>query len=66
MTKKYQVTGMNCPHCRDSVDRSIAAVEGVTTVDVNLSDGIATVEGEHNPDDVIKAVQAAGFEISPL
>lgn len=66
MTKKYQVTGMNCPHCRASVDRSIAAVEGVTTVDVNLSDGIATVEGEHNPDDVIKAVQAAGFEISPL
>lgn len=57
---------MNCPHCRASVDRSIAAVEGVTTVDVNLSDGIATVEGEHNPDDVIKAVQAAGFEISPL
>lgn len=65
MTKEYIIKGMNCPHCQATVTRSIGAVEGVEAVDVNLSEGRATVEGEHNADDVIAAVNAAGFEALP-
>ncbi|MDO4320122.1 MAG: permease [Bacteroidales bacterium] len=63
MTKEYTVKGMNCPHCQASVARAISDVEGVTAVDVNLSTGKATVEGEHAPEAVIAAVRKAGFEI---
>lgn len=62
MTKEYIIKGMNCPHCQASVAKSIAAVEGVENVDVNLSAGIATVEGTHNPAILIEAVRAAGFD----
>lgn len=62
MTKEYQIKGMNCPHCQAAVTKAIAAVEGVKAVDVNLGAAKATVEGEHNPADVIAAVHAAGFE----
>ncbi len=64
MTTRYIIKGMNCPHCQNSVAKSIQAVNGVTQVDVNLSKGIATVEGDHNPDDVLKAVREAGFDAS--
>ncbi|MDE6503637.1 MAG: heavy-metal-associated domain-containing protein, partial [Muribaculaceae bacterium] len=56
------IKGMNCPHCQATVTKSISGVKGVTQVDVNLSSGKATVEGEHNADDVIAAVRAAGFD----
>ncbi len=62
MTKEYIVKGMNCPHCQNSVQNAIAAVAGVESVTVNLSSGVATVEG--NPDDeaIFAAVSAAGFD----
>lgn len=64
MTKEYKVKGMNCPHCQASVAKAIAGVNGVTGVDVNLSSGIAVVEGEHKADEVCAAVKAAGFDIA--
>lgn len=62
MTREYTVKGMNCPHCQASVTKAISGVSGVTSVDVSLSSGHATVEGVHNPADVIAAVRAAGFD----
>ncbi len=62
MTKEYSITGMNCPHCQAAVTKSISSVPGVAQVEVSLSAGKATVEGEHNPQDLIAAVRAAGFD----
>lgn len=63
MTKEYTIKGMNCPHCQASVTKSISGVSGVEQVDVNLSTGIATVQGDHNADDVVAAVRNAGFDV---
>lgn len=62
MTQTYTIKGMNCPHCQATVTKAIAAVAGVTQVDVNLSTGKATVEGTHDPAAVCAAVSAAGFD----
>ncbi|MBD5163939.1 MAG: SO_0444 family Cu/Zn efflux transporter [Bacteroidales bacterium] len=64
MTKEYKISGMNCPHCQATVTKSISSVEGVENVTVNLSSGIATVEGEPKDEEVIAAVRAAGFDIA--
>ncbi len=63
MTKTYVIKGMNCSHCQATVARSIASVEGVEQVDVNLSTGIATVDGRHDADAVVAAVRDAGFDV---
>lgn len=62
MYKEYRIKGMSCPHCQKSAQQAISAVEGVKSVSVNLSSGIATVEG--NPDDaaIYKAIESAGFD----
>lgn len=63
MTKNYTVKGMNCPHCRAAVIRSITGVEGVTQVEVDLATGLATVEGTHDSEAVKAAVRSAGFDV---
>ncbi len=64
MTKKYNIKGMNCPHCQAAVTKAIAGVSGVTQVDVNLQTGVATVEGDHNAADLVNAVRNAGFDVA--
>ncbi len=64
MTKEYKISGMNCPHCQATVTKSISGVDGVEQVSVNLSTGIATVEGTPKDEDVVAAVRAAGFDIA--
>lgn len=63
MTKTYVIKGMNCPHCQAAVTKSIAGVKGVSEVTVNLSSGVATVNGEHDEKEVVNAVRAAGFDV---
>lgn len=63
MTKEYTIKGMNCPHCQAAVTKSINSVAGVKQVDVNLSTGKATVEGEHDAEELIAAVRNAGFDV---
>jgi copper chaperone CopZ len=54
MAKEYQIDGMMCVHCKARVKEGLAQVEGVTSVSVDLSKKIATVEGAPS-DDAIKA-----------
>jgi len=65
MKHLYKVTGMNCAHCSATVAKAITAVEGVTSVDVDLKNGCAYVEGEPDPQLVVAAVRAAGFDAAP-
>ncbi len=65
MTTEYLITGMNCPHCQATVTKSIAGIPGVEDVAVDLSTGIASVNGTHDADKLIAAVRAAGFDAAP-
>lgn len=56
MAKEYVITGMNCPHCQAAVAKAIQGVNGVTTVEVDLKNGKATVDGNHDSAALIEAV----------
>jgi len=64
MAKTFVVKGMVCNHCKANVERTISAIEGVTSVVVDLSTGKAIVEGEVSAEKVISAVTAVGYECS--
>ena len=64
--RDYKVDGMSCNHCKASVEKAIAAVEGVEYVEVSLTRGIAHVQGNHDPEAVIKAVSDIGFKANVL
>lgn len=63
LSKEYTIKGMNCSHCQAAVEDAISSVSGVEKVVVNLTTGIARVEGTHDSDDVVSAVRKAGFDV---
>lgn len=62
MTKTYKITGMNCAHCKASVEKAISGVDGVENVEVSLSEGLAKVKGNQQDEQILEAVRLAGFE----
>jgi copper chaperone len=45
-TLKFDVHGMTCGGCTDSVQRALGKIDGVSHVDVSLSPGSATLEAD--------------------
>lgn len=62
MTKEYHIKGMSCAHCKATVEKNLARIAGVTSVTVDLSSGVAYVEGEHDRDAVIEKIGEIGFD----
>ena len=63
--KQYTVTGMSCAACQTRVEKAVSNVEGVTACSVSLLTNSMGVEGNASESDIIKAVQNAGYGISP-
>jgi copper chaperone CopZ len=57
------VSGMTCDHCVRHVTEAISKVAGVSSVNVNLAEGIAVIESDSafNLEAVKEAVAAAGY-----
>jgi copper chaperone CopZ len=65
-TSTYTVTGMSCDHCVTAVRGELAALPGVTAVDVDLASGRVRVVSAAPLDlaDVRAAVDEAGYEVA--
>ena len=64
MKQKFTVTGMTCSACSAHVDKAVRKLAGVSEVNVNLLGGSMTVEYDpaaETPEDIIAAVDAAGY-----
>lgn len=59
--KQYTVTGMSCAACSSRVEKAVTKVEGVVSCSVNLLTNSMMVEGTAREEDVINAVEAAGY-----
>ncbi len=62
MNKEYKIKGMACAHCKATVEKNLAKLPGVTSVSVDLSQGVAYVEGEHDEKSAIEMISSLGFE----
>lgn len=67
--ERYAVTGMTCSACSAHVQKAVAAVPGVHSVQVNLLQNNMTVEfeeAETTPETIFAAVKKAGYGAAPL
>ena len=58
----FKIDGMSCNHCKANVTKVISNLKSVKEVIVNLSEGVAYVDGNPTDDEVKTAVEAIGFE----
>jgi len=59
--EQYSVTGMSCAACQARVEKAVSAVPGVERCAVSLLTNSMGVEGTASADDIIKAVEKAGY-----
>ena len=58
---QYDVTGMSCAACSARVEKAVSSVKGVSSCSVSLLTNSMGVEGTAKPEDIIKAVENAGY-----
>ncbi|MBQ9080884.1 MAG: heavy metal translocating P-type ATPase [Clostridia bacterium] len=63
--KQYNVTGMSCAACSTRVEKAVSKVPGVTSCSVNLLTNSMGVEGTATTEEIIVAVEQAGYGASP-
>lgn len=59
--EQYDVTGMSCAACSARVEKAVTKVKGVTSCSVSLLTNSMGVEGTASPQDIIAAVEKAGY-----
>ncbi|MPY67562.1 heavy-metal-associated domain-containing protein [Deinococcus sp. SDU3-2] len=64
MTTELTISGMSCGHCVKAVEGALKSVPGVQGVQVDLSAGKATVQGEAEQGALIAAVKEEGYNAS--
>lgn len=64
MVKKVFIEGMSCGHCAARIEKSLAKLDGVTSVKVNLAGKFAEIETSKELEDqpVTDAIDAAGYQ----
>ena len=62
--EQYTVTGMSCAACSSRVEKAVSKVPGVTSCSVSLLTNSMGVEGTATSDQIIEAVENAGYGAS--
>ena len=59
--EQYTITGMSCAACSARVEKAVSKVPGVFTCSVNLLTNSMGIEGTASAQEVISAVEEAGY-----
>lgn len=63
--ERYHVGGMSCAACSARVEKAVTGLDNVTSCSVSLLTNSMTVEGSATPDEIITAVEKAGYTAQP-
>jgi Zn2+/Cd2+-exporting ATPase len=64
--ERYRVEGMDCAACAQTVEKVVAALDGVRAARVSFGNATLAVEGDVEPERVSAAVARAGYRAAPL
>lgn len=62
--QQYHITGMSCAACSSRIEKAVSSVPGVTECSVSLLTNSMGVEGTAAKEDIIRAVEQAGYGAS--
>lgn len=67
-TKTINIEGMQCNHCKMSVEKVLNSIEGITKVNVSLENKNAKIEANKEIDDnkIKEVIEEAGFKVKEI
>lgn len=67
MTKKtLNIVGMHCASCAMTIEKSLKKTNGVVNASVNFATEKATVDGNTDEKELIKAIEKVGYKVIPV
>ena len=66
MKVQLKVTGMTCNHCISMVNKAIAKLQADAKVSVDLAQQLVSVESDLSAEDIITALDEAGYPATEL
>lgn len=60
----YDVPGISCGHCKQSIEASVGAVPGVDVVEVDIDAKTVRVEGDASDQAIHDAIDKAGYDVA--
>jgi copper chaperone len=60
----YDVPAISCGHCKSAIEGAVDALEGVSTVQVDVDARTVTVDGTAPDDAIAAAIDEAGYEVA--
>ena len=63
-TTRFNIRGMTCGHCRDTVAKALENRPGVRTASIDLDAGAAEVQYDETqvaPEQLVAAIEAEGY-----
>ena len=66
--KKIEIEGMQCNHCKMTVEKALNSIEGVNNVKVDLEKKNAVIEFEKEIDNnkIKEVIEEAGFVVKDI
>jgi len=66
--KTIFIDGMQCNHCKMTVEKVLGNIDGITKVEVNLENKNAIIETEKeiSNETIIKVIEEAGFTVKEI
>lgn len=63
-TKTIIIEGMQCNHCKMSVEKALSSIKGITKIEVSLENKNAIIESEKEIDNnkIKEVIEEAGFK----
>ncbi|RYZ00035.1 MAG: copper chaperone [Comamonadaceae bacterium] len=61
MHQKFEVAGMSCGHCQQAVTRAVQQIDPAAQVTVDLPTGHVDVLSEQPRQDIVLAIENAGY-----
>lgn len=65
-TQRLHVSGMKGPVSAVKIEEALRQLAGVEDVQYEPNEGIATIAGEIEPQDLIEALSANNYQVKPL
>jgi uncharacterized membrane protein YraQ (UPF0718 family)/copper chaperone CopZ len=63
-TVELSVNGMHCGSCVNRIETAVGNMDGVDSIQVDLSRGIASINGDASMDELTSVIQGLGFEVT--
>tara|TARA_R110002012_G_scaffold41030_1_gene112674 strand:+ start:3322 stop:5574 length:2253 start_codon:yes stop_codon:yes gene_type:complete len=65
-TQSFMIEGASCASCVSKIEKALAGVEGVRSVEMNFAQRTVTIDGDVDSDALIHSVKDIGYNATPM